>query len=406
VSQDGRERPPNDRPPRSGRFRILAIDGGGIRGLIPAVLLEALEGLLNRTLTSVRSDPAQSATAALWEGVAEPRIADCFHLIAGTSTGGLLSAGLTTTTPPDRRPKLSAASAARMYEKHGPRIFDLPLWRKVLNPFNLLSPRYPLAQLRNALEDPSVLGDGALQDARTEILITSYDTTLPGPRFFTRWGEPGAGARKATPKETMIDAGLATAAAPTYFGPMKLGLARLADGGVYAGNPALAAISMALRRTSDPAPLEPSDILMISLGTGAWEKPLDYGWGGIFGWLRPGKGGEALLEALLGGQADFTTEAAHMILNGWSATSLPGAGPGGGPVPWWDPTLSPSAIGGGPQFWRYQPSLPEPWAMDDVSKLGPLRQIATDMTRDYQEELERLAELLIRAGPVPYLTPA
>jgi hypothetical protein len=400
VSQDGRERPPSDRSPRSGRFRILSIDGGGIRGVIPAVLLQTLEGLLNSTLASVRDNPADKPTAALWENVTEARIADCFHLIAGTSTGGLLAAGLTTTAP-GGRPKLSAADAAHMYESHGPRIFHRPLWRNVLDHFNVAFPRFPLNQLRRALEDPTVLGDGALKDARTDVLITSYDTSLPGPRLFTRWGAPHAGTNPKSPPETMIDAGLATAAAPTYFDPEKLGLSRLVDGGVYAGNPALAAISMALRRTSDPGPLDPSDILMISLGTGAWEQPLNYGWGGTFGWLRPRKGGEALLEALLGGQGDFTTEAAHMILNGWSATSLPGAGSAGQPVAWWDPNLSPSAIGAGPQFWRYQPSLPEPWALDDVSKLDDLKRIATEMTQDYRAELERLAELLVRAGSVP-----
>ncbi len=364
------------------------------------MLLAKLEALLNRTLADLRSDPAQAAVVGLWDRVDEVRISDCFHLIAGTSTGGLLVAGLTNTGT-DGRPRLSAADAVRIYERHGAAIFRRPLLRNLFDHLNLFFPRYPLAQLRKVLEDPSVLGQGLLRNARTDVLITSYDTALPGPRLFTRWGAPGAGTTPDSPSETMIDASLATAAAPTYFDPETLKDARLVDGGVYAGNPALAALTMALRRTADPVPADPTEILMISLGTGAWEEKLDYGWGGTIGWLRPRKGGEALLEALLGGEGDFATEAAHMILNGWSATLLPGGGAPGGATAWWDPDLSPAMLGGGPQFWRYQPLLPAPWALDDVSRLGDLEQIATAMTDQYATELQRLAQVLVRAGPVP-----
>ncbi len=386
--------------PQLGKFRVLAIDGGGIRGVIPAVLLADLEALLNRTLASVRGDPAQASTAALWDGISEPRIADCFHLIAGASTGGLLAAGLTNAGS-DHRPKLSAADAVNVYRSHGQEIFHRSLLRSLLNPLNLLRPKYPLAQLRKVLEIQTVLGAGRLEDARTGVLIASYDLSVPGPRLFTRWGAPGAGTTPAAPEETMVQAGLATAAAPTYFDPEKLGPSRLVDGGIYAGNPALAAISMALRRTEEPWPVDPSEILLISLGTGAWEQPLDPGWGGIIGWLRPRKGGEPLLEALLGGQGDFATEAAHMILNGWSETSLPGTDAAAPVGPWWDPNLPPASVGGGPRFWRYQAALPDPWALDDVSKLSQLTDIATAMTERYRSELERLAVLLVRAGPVP-----
>jgi hypothetical protein len=114
----------------------------------------------------------------------------------------------------------------------------------------------------------------------------------------------------------MVEVGLATAAAPTYFDPEALGSSRLIDGGVYAGNPALVAITLALRRTTEPVPSTPRELFMVSLGTGAWSAPLDYGGGGIIGWLQPRTGGEALLEAMLGGSGDFANEAAHMLLNG------------------------------------------------------------------------------------------
>lgn len=377
-------RPVSDRVPESFSFRILAIDGGGIRGVIPALLLERLEALLGEALAAA---PAQ--TAASWAAIDAPRIADCFHLIAGTSTGGLLAAGLTNAGP-DGRPKLTAAQCAEVYTTHGPRIFHRSLLEQIQQGFGLTAPRYPLQQLRAALEDPAVLGEGLLKDARTDVLILSFDAALPGLRYFTRWGQPGAGGTPAAPTETMVEVGLATAAAPTYFDPERLGTSQLIDGGVYAGNPALAAVTLALRRTTAPVPRTPRELFMVSLGTGAWSAPLDYGGGGILGWLTPRTGGEALLEALLGGSGDFANEAAHMLLNGDAPVEDT-----------WEPALPASHIGGGPQLWRYQPRLPTPFGLDDVSKLPQLKEIAARLTEHYADELRRLAGQLIEAGPVP-----
>lgn len=377
-------RPASDRLPESFSFRILSIDGGGIRGVIPALLLERLEALLSDALAD-----APRETAQRWQGISRPRIADCFHLIAGTSTGGLLAAGLTSTDP-GGRPKLTAADAANVYTTHGPAIFHSSVIEKVEQGFGLTAPKYPLKQLRAALEDPAVLGDGLLKDARTDVLILSFDTSIPGLRYFTRWGKPGAGSTPTTPTETMVEVGLATAAAPTYFDPEALGSSRLIDGGVYAGNPALAAITLALRRTIEPIPRTPRELFMVSLGTGAWSAPLDYGGGGIIGWLQPRTGGEALLEAMLGGSGDFANEAAHMLLNGDAPIQDT-----------WEPVLPSADVGGGPQLWRYQPPLPEPFAMDDVTKLPQLKQIAAQLADGYADELARLAAQLIDAGPVP-----
>lgn len=182
LSVSDRLREPSERLPRPDRFRILSIDGGGIRGVIPAVFLDRLEELLKAELDKARAQQSKTEITAPWEGVTEPRIADCFHLIAGTSTGGLLAAGLTVTAE-DGRPKLSAADTVNLYEVHGARIFRRPLWRNVLDHWNVLFPRYPLTQLKEVLQDPSLLGEGLLKNARTDVLITSYDTKGPGPRW-------------------------------------------------------------------------------------------------------------------------------------------------------------------------------------------------------------------------------
>ena len=76
---------------------------------------------------------------------------------------------------------------------HGPTIFYSSLIEKVEQRFRLTAPKYPLEQLRTALEDPAVLGEGLLKGARTDVLILSLDTSIPRLRYFTRWGQPGTG---------------------------------------------------------------------------------------------------------------------------------------------------------------------------------------------------------------------
>jgi uncharacterized protein len=375
-------------PASDARFRILSIDGGGIRGIIPAVLLEALEGFLAQALRA-----ASEREAEPWRerSIDEPRIADCFDLVAGTSTGGLLTAALTV---PDEsgRPKLTAAQALDIYVSKGPAIFARPLLRNVFDHFGLLWPKYPLEQLRKVLAEPALFGEARLAQACTDVLLASYDTTHTTPRLFTPWDEPGAGSQQpAPPTLTMVDVALASAAAPTYFNPEHVERAHYVDGGVFAGNPAIAALSLALRRTAPPGPIESQDVLMLSLGTGSWEQSLDYCWGGILGWLLPRKGGEALLEALLNGQTDSASEYAHIILNGWNP-------PDGGA--WWESALPNVMVGDGPRFWRYQPPLPEPWAMDDTSNIQGLLRVGRDAVANYEDELRRLAHMLVAKGPV------
>src|SRR5262249_52012238 len=88
-------------------IRILALDGGGIRGIIPAMVLAKIEKLTGRP------------------------IADLFDLVAGTSTGGILALGLTIPKNPGA-PLYSAQQFVEMYEREGPRIFPRPLLRKLL----------------------------------------------------------------------------------------------------------------------------------------------------------------------------------------------------------------------------------------------------------------------------------
>ncbi|PTL56582.1 patatin [Paraconexibacter algicola] len=241
------------------RVRILAIDGGGIRGLVPARALARLEAVTGRP------------------------VADLFDLVAGTSTGGILACALTARAA-DGGPRHAAAVLPELYLTEGPRIFRRSLGRRLGSLDGLIDERHDAAGLEDALE--RYLGGGALlSQARPRLLVTTYDLEAREPFLFKSWrtAEEGREAR-------LTDVARATAAAPTYFEPLAWrspdgGPARsLVDGGVFATNPALCAYAEAERL----APGEPHVVL--SLGTGSAQRPIRHedarGWG-LARWIRP-----------------------------------------------------------------------------------------------------------------------
>src|ERR671917_1602248 len=128
--------------------RVLCIDGGGIRGLIPALVLAEIERRTGR------------------------RIAEMVDLVAGTSTGGILACGLTRTGA-DGRPRFSAEELAGIYVEEGPRIFSRSLLKRIFSVGGLVDERYEDAGLERALQ--RYLGDAALSDALTDVFVTAYD---------------------------------------------------------------------------------------------------------------------------------------------------------------------------------------------------------------------------------------
>ncbi len=348
------------------RFRILTIDGGGIRGLIAARVIARLEQRMSEVAGSDR------------------RIADAFHMICGTSTGGLLGLGLTVPDPdrPDR-PKLSGARLAELYVTDGPRIFGGPLGR-LPSLWGWIAPKHSPRRLREALRER--YGEARLRDALRELIVTAYDMREPGPHFFKRWrvrAEPGRDA-------TMVDVGLATAAAPTYFPSHRLGARVLIDGGVFAANPVVAAVAEALkRRGQPPADLRPQDLLLVSLGTGHFEVGFEHRqvrrWGRI-GWIWPRGGEPPLISTFLDGQSDAAHHWADVLLN---------HEPGGA-------AIEPSRMGRGPRYHRFQVTLPRGLALDDASRssLAELEGAAERLLSERDGELTELARRLAEPGPL------
>jgi uncharacterized protein len=352
------EVPPRDfELPLRGKLRILAIDGGGIRGLIPAIVLSRLEELIRAR------DP-------------DATLASSFQLMAGTSTGGLIALGLA--TPREGAPAMSASQMVELYSGEEARtIFGRSAIRRLPGLGRLidaLDPKYEHDGLREVLS--ARLGDARLGDALTGVVITSYDMQGRAPRFLKPW-QPGAEELSA------VDAGLATASAPTYFPPQRSGDATLVDGGVFVNNPTIAATMEAMKR-QEGDPINTDDLLVVSLGTGQYERAYDpddvAGWGAL-GWILPTQGEPPLISAMLDGQSDAAHHWAHILLN-----HRPGSAPDRG-----------IDLGAGPRYFRLQLNLPEPLPLDGT---GPaeIARIAEcgELLRDARgAELEALAEALV-----------
>ncbi|UTI65732.1 patatin-like phospholipase family protein [Paraconexibacter antarcticus] len=261
-------------------MRVLSIDGGGIRGIIPAMVLAEVEARTGR------------------------RIADLFDLVAGTSTGGILACALTAPSP------RTAAALVDLYRAEGPRIFHRSLWQRVVSADGLAHARHDPQPLKDVLHD--YLGEARLGDATTRLLATSYDLQGRAPYFFKSWRTAGEPERDLELKTVA----LATAAAPTYFPPVLVhppgggAPLTLADGGVFANNPAMCAYAEAVRL----APGTP--ITVLSLGTGTQTHEMPYAqavhWG-LVEWARP------ILDVVFDGVADTVDyQLQHVLGEGYT----------------------------------------------------------------------------------------
>jgi patatin-like phospholipase/acyl hydrolase len=353
------------------RFRILCVDGGGVRGLIPALVLTELERRLQQ------------------EAGPQARVSDYFHMFAGTSTGGLVALSLTAPDPDHpERPGVSADQLARFYTEDGPDIFHRSLFQKIRTLWGWLGPKYTLGPLERTIENR--LGTTTVAHALRELIVTSYDMTNRDPYFFKRWrAREVPGGHHDRP---LADAGLATSAAPTYFPSHELDGRALVDGGVFAANPVIVAIVEALKRFGDePHHLDQDDLLVVSLGTGLHEDGYSQkevrGWGRL-GWILPKRGEPPILGATLGGAADGADHWAHTLLNHPE-----------------DPHVQAAETGRGPRYFRLQVSLRESIPLDDASPrtlTERLPAIADQLIRAHEAQIAEIVERLLAFEPLSY----
>ena len=135
-------------------MKVLCIDGGGIRGLIPALVLAEIEQRTGR------------------------RMAELVDFIAGTSTGGILACALARPGA-DGRPQFSAEELAGLYVEEGPRIFRRDLLKTIFSVGGWLDERYEDDGLNAALD--RYLGDAWLSDALVDVMTTAYDIDSRNP---------------------------------------------------------------------------------------------------------------------------------------------------------------------------------------------------------------------------------
>lgn len=259
------------------KVRLLSLDGGGIRGILPGVILTHLETLLRER----QGD--------------DKRIADYFELIAGTSTGGILSCGYLVPGS-DGRPRYHAREVLDIYLERGNEVFGVSLLQSLTTGRGVWAEKYEADSLERALS--KFFGDSRLSDLLKPCLITAYDIRNRRTKFFNST-DGSSRARNFFVK----DVARATSAAPTYFETSmvrsELGVPyAMIDGGVFANNPSMCAYSEA--RTLDFAevfddpsfPTKPSakDMMILSIGTGRDNEPYHFDdakdWGKI-GWVRP-----------------------------------------------------------------------------------------------------------------------
>ena len=269
--------------------KILSIDGGGIRGIIPAMVLNHIEERTGK------------------------RIATMFDFIAGTSTGGILALGLTrknSDSSINNEPEYTAAELVNFYRKYGQKIFNeyVPL-----DFDDLLQPKHNPKGRQQVLKD--LLGEAKVEEALREIFIPSYDIELRAPIFFTSNRDAEEikrfDSRKVCTGFKMWEAAMATSAAPTFFPPYQLetghhtdeGYYALVDGGIFANNPSSLAMMEAMisYKNKTEEELHRKDILVVSLGTGSITKRYKYrdakNWGQIK-WALP------LLNVVFDGQSE------------------------------------------------------------------------------------------------------
>lgn len=246
--------------------RILTIDGGGIRGIIPAMVIQALLG--------------------------ELKAQDAFHMIAGTSTGGIIACGLAKPNP------ISLQDIIDLYVDYGSEIFK----KGLINVTHYVrGPRYQPTALEKYLT--SEFANTYLSEVKdVELLVPSYAIQLPkekppgntcAPMFFRSWQARGLllseGAKSDEYDFKLESIARATSAAPTYFAPAtivnKAGQSfTMIDGGVFANNPTICAIVEAYHLYHS------KNFMIVSIGTGSEptqiNAPAAAAWGDL-AWASP-----------------------------------------------------------------------------------------------------------------------
>ena len=241
------------------KIRVLSIDGGGIRGVIPARILVRVEEILREISRNKHA-----------------KASDFFDLIAGTSTGGIITALILAPEP-----SYSAKDMVDLYVKHGAEIFTRTAITQMIDRSGWFHPLYHHVPLEKILDE--YLGDLKISELKRPCLIPTYNIETGQATFISSLSI----LQNPTHDCFIKDVIRATTAAPTYFAPTRKNKDAFIDGGMFANNPALCAYVEATKFPSEP---HVKDIMILSLGTGSINRHYPYEqarrWGRL-NWIRP-----------------------------------------------------------------------------------------------------------------------
>lgn len=254
-------------------FKILSIDGGGIRGIYPAYILQCIQDRLDVDVFKE------------------------FDMITGTSTGSIIAAGIACKKKP--------SEIVSLYQNHGANIFSQEkksFWPSIFK--QGFHSKYNNKCLREILQNEFY--NTKLGSIEKPLLIPATDVGHGGVHVFKSSYSKDFTRDKNV---AVSDAVLASCSAPIYFDPTKVGSYLLADGGVWANNPALAAVIDANYRLN----ISMEDIRVLSIGTGesrsAYGAKMRDSWGFLTGWK-----GKEFISFLLSLQAQSTQNYLQLML--------------------------------------------------------------------------------------------
>ena len=294
-------------------FHILALDGGGTRGIYSAQILASIEQV---------------------SGVP---IKEQFDLIAGTSTGSIVAGAVAAGIP--------MAKIVELFRTESPRIFRRRWfsWLHIRSKY----PSHPLGQIVRAY-----LPDMTLGEISTPLMITSSDISTGGVHVFkSRYLKELGAPYVRDGNVALSDAILASCVAPTYFDPMPVGDFLLADGGLWANNPSIIALTEAISKFRQSV----EQVHILSIGTGHSVNLYTHNrfWGLITGWGR-----RKLVAYVLRLQSEASANMAKLLL--------------------------------GDRYLRLDPEI-EDWALDDIKHRDSLKALAI---KDFTQQSEAIAKNL------------
>ncbi len=301
-------------------FYILALDGGGARGIYSAQVLAKLE----------------DATSA--------PVRDRFDLIAGTSAGSIVAGATAAGVPLEE--------VVELFEKHASRIFSKSLFRR-----GIFRSKYSQKPLKDVLGEtlPSItMGEIATPLIITASNISTGDVQVFKSRYLDDLNLPYHRDRNVP----LVEAILASSAAPTYFNPRRVGESLMADGGLWANNPSILAVTEAVSKFERS--LDQIHILSIGTGHSTNMYKSERSWGIMTGW-----GSTKLVSCFLNLQSQASTNMAKLLM--------------------------------GERYIRLDPEI-ENWDLDDTGRIDNLRALAV---RDFTHRSEEILNIIRRQGMEP-----